>query len=50
MRFRSASRPDVGWLDARLTEILPPHPFVVGQTIDNAIRALRRITKDTPKF
>ena len=28
----------------------PPHPFVVGQTIDNAIRALRRITKDTPKF
>lgn len=27
-----------------------PHPFVVGQTIDNAIRALRRITKDTPKF
>ena len=23
MRFRSASRPDVGWLDARLTEILP---------------------------
>lgn len=23
LRFRSASRPDVGWLDARLTEILP---------------------------
>ena len=22
MRFRSASRPDVGWLDARLTEII----------------------------
>lgn len=28
----------------------PPHPFVIGQTIDNAIRTLRRITKDTPKF
>lgn len=27
-----------------------PHPFVLGQAIDSAIRTLRRITKDAPKF
>lgn len=26
-----------------------PHPYVVGQMIDSAIRSLRRITKDAPK-
>lgn len=27
-----------------------PHPFVLGQAIDSAIRAMRRIAKDAPKF